>query len=144
MRPARRTAPARRTPAPGPGHRLAATLTALLAVVLTLVPAWPAAGAGIAVPGPAPVPAAATVPHPDGGHHADDGCATTCAAQARARHDHLGDRPAPPDRLGTTTRASGTAPAALRRAPAVPDPVPVSPGRASHDRGRAPPVSSGT
>ncbi|MEJ1197310.1 MULTISPECIES: hypothetical protein [unclassified Streptomyces] len=147
MRPARRTAPARRSAtatATAPGHRLAATLIALLAVVLTLVPAWPAAGAGIAVPGPAPVPAAATVPHPDSGHHADDGCATTCAAQARARHDHLGERPAPPDRLGTTTRAPGTAPAALGRTPAVPGPVPVSPGRTSHDRGRAPPVSSGT
>ncbi|MCF2434964.1 hypothetical protein LV779_11055 [Streptomyces thinghirensis] len=125
-------------PLPPPGTGLAATLIALLAVVLALVPAWPAAGAGIAVPGPAPVPAAATVPHPDSGHHADDGCATTCAARAGARHDHLGERPAPPDRLGTTTRVRAP-PGRPRADPGRAGPVPVSPGRTSHDRGRAPP-----
>ncbi|MDN3247055.1 hypothetical protein [Streptomyces sp. ZSW22] len=137
--PAPRTTPTPRTP---PSHRLAATLTALLAVLLTLVPAGPAAGAGLALP--EAVPAATTVPRPDTGFHADDGCATTCATQVRARHDHLGERPAPPDRLATPTRLTGLAPAAHRRATAAPGSVPVSPGRTSHDRGRAPPASSGT
>ncbi|KFG73013.1 hypothetical protein [Streptomyces mutabilis] len=138
--PALRTAPAPRTPS---SHRLAATLTALLAVLLTLVPAGrPAAGAGLALP--ETVPAATTVPRPDTGFRADDGCATTCATQVRARHDHLGERPAPPDRLATATRLTGVAPAAHRRATAAPGSVPVSPGRTSHDRGRAPPASSGT
>ncbi|MFI0038110.1 hypothetical protein ACH4NS_21845 [Streptomyces mutabilis] len=148
--PALRTTPAPPTPAPRtattprtpPSHRLAATLTALLAVLLTLVPAGPAAGAGLALP--EAVPAATTVPRPDTGFHADDGCATTCATQVRARHDHLGERPAPPDRLATPTRLTGLAPAAHRRATAAPGSVPVSPGRTSHDRGRAPPASSGT
>ncbi|MFE0949548.1 hypothetical protein [Streptomyces mutabilis] len=148
--PAPRTTPAPPTPAPRtattprtpPSHRLAATLTALLAVLLTLVPAGPAAGAGLALP--EAVPAATTVPRPDTGFHADDGCATTCATQVRARHDHLGERPAPPDRLATPTRLTGLAPAAHRRATAAPGSVPVSPGRTSHDRGRAPPASSGT
>ncbi|AQS71870.1 hypothetical protein B1H29_07580 [Streptomyces pactum] len=115
----------------------------MLAVLLVLVPAWPVAGAGTTVPGPVPAPAATAVPHPDAGYHADDNCATGCAAQVRPRHDHLAERPAPPDRLATVTRAAGTAPAAHRRTSAAPRPVPVSPGRASHDRGRAPPVSSG-
>ncbi|MGW0818393.1 hypothetical protein ACWD00_35220 [Streptomyces viridiviolaceus] len=132
MRPAPRTAPAR-------GHRLAATLTALLAVLLTLVPASPAADAG-----PAPVRAATTVPHPESGHHADDTCATVCAAQARARHDHLGERPTPPDHLAATAHGTDAAPAARGRTPAASGHAAVSPGRASHDRGRAPPAPSGT
>ncbi|MFH8976663.1 hypothetical protein [Streptomyces sp. NPDC017890] len=143
MRPARRTAPAL-TPLPAPGRRLAATLTALLAVLLILVPAAPSADARGAAPGLVPVPAATTVPHPDTGYHADDGCATACAAQARSRHDHLGERPAPPDRLAVTTRFTGGAPAARARTTAPSGAVPVSPGRTSHDRVRAPPVSSGT
>ncbi|MFC8867198.1 hypothetical protein ACFUAC_06005 [Streptomyces sp. NPDC057148] len=132
----------RSTPRTAPGHRLAATLTALLAVLLTLVPAGPLAGAGLALPGT--VPAATTVPHPDTGFHADDGCTTSCATQARARHDHLGERTAPPDRLATATRPTGVAPAAHRRTTAPSGSVSVSPGRTSHDRGRAPPASSGT
>ncbi|MFE1033350.1 hypothetical protein ACFW40_15760 [Streptomyces sp. NPDC058807] len=132
----------RPTPRTAPSHRLAATLTALLAVLLTLAPAGPLAGAGLALPGT--VPSATTVPRPDTGFHADDGCATTCATQARARHDHLGERPAPLDRLATATRPTGAAPAAHRRATAPSGSVPVSPGRTSHDRGRAPPASSGT
>ncbi|WP_217251493.1 hypothetical protein [Streptomyces sp. AC602_WCS936] len=132
----------RPTPRTAPGHRLAATLTALLAVLLTLVPAGPLAGAGLALPGMAP--AATTVPHPDTGFHADDGCTASCATQARARHDHLGERPAPPDRLATATRPTRAAPAAHRRTTAPSGAVPVSPGRTSHDRGRAPPASSGT
>ncbi|MGC9380007.1 hypothetical protein [Streptomyces sp. MH13] len=149
MRPARHTAPSSLpatalAPLPATGHRLAAALTALLAVLLTLVPAGPAAGARGAVPGLVPVPAATTVPHPDTGYHADDGCATPCAAQARSRHDHLAERPAPPDRLAVTTRFTGAAPTAHGRTTAPSGAVPVSPGRTSHDRVRAPPVSSGT
>ncbi|MER7052887.1 hypothetical protein [Streptomyces sp. NPDC000351] len=142
MRSARRTAP---TPVCATRHGPAATLTVLLAVLLTLVPAGPAAtGASVAVVGQVPVPAATTLPDPDTGYHADDGCATACAAQARSRHDHLGERPAPPDRLATTARFTGAAPAAHGRTTAPSGSVPVSPGRTSHDRVRAPPVSSGT
>ncbi|MFD5304681.1 MULTISPECIES: hypothetical protein [Streptomyces] len=133
MRPAPRTAP---------GHRLAATLTVLLAVLLTLVPAGPVAGPRLALPG-APA-AATTVPRPDTGFHADDGCASPCATQARPRHDHLAERPAPSDRLATATRSPRTVPVTHRRTTAPSGAAPVSPGRTSHDRGRAPPASSGT
>ncbi|MEV5546337.1 hypothetical protein AB0L35_09345 [Streptomyces sp. NPDC052309] len=136
MRPAPRTAPTR-------GHRLAVTLTALLAVLLTLVPAS-SAEARVAPAGAAPVRAATTVPHPESGHHADDTCATVCAAQARARHDHLGERPAPPDHLTTSPPGTDAAPAARGRTPAASGPAAPSPGRTSHDRGRAPPAPSGT
>lgn len=137
MRPARCTAPAW-------SYRFAAPLIALLAVLLTLVPAGPASGAGGALPGPLPVPAATTVPHPDTGYHADDVCAAPCATQARSRHDHVGERPAPPDRLATTTHFTGAIPATHARTMAPPGTPRVSPGRTSHDRGRAPPASSGT
>lgn len=147
MRLAHSTAPA---PARASGLRFAAVLTALLAVLLPLVPAGPAAVAVVAAQGPAPLsvpapaPAATTVPHPDTGYQPDDGCASTCAAQARSRHDHLGERPAPQDRLPGTTHATGAAPAAGGRTSAASTPLAVSPGRTSHDRGRAPPAHSGT
>ncbi|GAA3959214.1 hypothetical protein GCM10022384_10050 [Streptomyces marokkonensis] len=141
MRLARRTAPA---PVSVTGHWPAAAFAALLAVLLALVPAGPAAaGAPVAVVGQVPIPAGTTLPHPDTGYHDGDGCATACASQARSRHDHLGERPAPPDRLATTTRCTGAAPATHGRTTAPSGSVPVSPGRTSHDRVRAPPVSSG-
>ncbi|MFJ8544762.1 hypothetical protein ACIRFH_22555 [Streptomyces sp. NPDC093586] len=121
------------------------TVTALLAVLLTLVPAWPAPGARVAPGGPLPAHSVTAVPRPDTGFHSDDDCPGTCAAQARPRHDHLGERPSAPDHLAVTARGAGAVPAAPgRRAPAPPGSPPVSPGRASHDRGRAPPAPSGT
>ncbi|MDT0614826.1 hypothetical protein [Streptomyces lancefieldiae] len=140
MRPARRTAPA---PA---GRRVAVALTALLALLLALVPAWPAAGTHVGPSGLLPVDAATAVPHPAFDHRADDGCTPVCAAQARARHDPLGERPPAPDHHSAAApHDAGAAPAAHARTPAAPGGVPaVSPGRTSHDRGRAPPASSGT
>ncbi|WP_217142078.1 hypothetical protein [Streptomyces sp. AC627_RSS907] len=148
MRPAHRTAPA---PA---GRRVAAPrvtspvtpLIVLLAVLLALVPAWPAAGAHAGRGGPLPAGTATAVPHPAFDRHADDGCTPACAAQARARHDHLGERPTAPDHpTATTAQGAGTAPAPRARTSAAPGSAPAaSPGRASHDRGRAPPASCGT
>jgi hypothetical protein len=137
MRPARDTAPA-------PGHRLAALLTALLVVLLPLVPAWPAAGAHVGPSGPLAVAAATAVPHPAFDHLADDGCTPVCAAQPRARHDQPAERPTAPDHHAATAHAPGAASGAHTPTSTAPGPVPVSPGRASHDSGRAPPVSSGT
>lgn len=122
---------------PTGGHRLAAAFTALLAVLLTLLPA---SGAHPVPTGP--VPAAAPVAHPLGtDHHADDAGAT---AQTRAvRHDHLGERPPPADHHATTPRGPAVPAAGARTTP--PDALPaVSPGRTAHDRGRAPPAPPGT
>ncbi|MFI7390939.1 hypothetical protein [Streptomyces tendae] len=125
-------------------HRLATVLTVLLAVLLPLVPAWPAAGAQVGPGGPLAAAAATAVPHPALDLHADDGCTPVCAAQPRARHDQVGERPAAPDpHAATTAHAAGAATGAHARTSAGPSRVPVSPGRARHDSGRAPPVSSG-
>ncbi|WP_107482078.1 hypothetical protein, partial [Streptomyces sp. JHA26] len=120
-------------------------LTALLAVLLVLLPARPAPGARVAPEGPLPAHSVTAVPRPDAGLHADDGCPGTCAAQARPRHDHLGERPSAPDHLAVTAHGAGAVPSARgRRSPATPGSPSVSPGRAHHDRGRAPPAPSGT
>ncbi|MGX1116924.1 hypothetical protein RKD37_002287 [Streptomyces ambofaciens] len=147
--------PAGATGSPGPlthhgrerhmRHRLATVLTVLLTVLLPLVPAWPAAGARVGPDGPLAAAAATTVPHPALDLHADDGCTPVCAAQPRARHDQVGERPAAPDQhAASAARNAAGAPGACARTSATPGPGPVSPGRARHDSGRAPPVSSGT
>ncbi|MEV7791038.1 hypothetical protein AB0O68_03555 [Streptomyces sp. NPDC087512] len=154
---ARPRTPARRPPAsPGGESRrpravprtdsrpLAAAVLTLLAVVMALLPAWPAPGVRVAG-GALPVHSATAVPHPGTGYHDEDGCPGTCAAQARPRHDHLGERPAAPDHQATTAQGTGTTPVADgRRTSTASVPVSVSPGRTSHDRGRAPPALSGT
>ncbi|BET46823.1 hypothetical protein RGQ21_18050 [Kitasatospora aureofaciens] len=127
-------------------RRLASVLTVLLTVLLPLVPAWPAAGAHVGPSGPLAAAAATAVPHPALDLHADDGCTPICAAQPRARHDQQAGRPTAPDQHPATTAhlQGGAAPGGHARTSLAPGPVPVSPGRASHDSGRAPPVSSGT
>ncbi|MFE2357031.1 hypothetical protein [Streptomyces parvulus] len=131
-------------------RRLATVLTVLVGVllgVLLLVPAGPAVGVHAGPGGPLAVAAATAVPHPAPDLHdlhADDGCTPACAAQPRARHEQPAEGPAAPDRHATTAaHGTGPAPGAHPRTPAVPGPVPVSPGRKSHDSGRAPPLSSG-
>ncbi|WP_328563435.1 hypothetical protein [Streptomyces coelicoflavus] len=126
-------------------RRLATVLTVLLTVLLPLVPAWPAAGAQVGPSGPLAAAAATAVPHPALDLHADDGCTPVCAAQPRARHDQPAERPTAPDHHAAGAgRGAGAASGAHARTSAAPGPVPVSPGRTSHDSGRAPPVSSGT
>ncbi|MFB7650441.1 MULTISPECIES: hypothetical protein [unclassified Streptomyces] len=125
-------------------RRLATVLTVLLSVLLPLVPAWPAAGVHVGPGGPLAAATATAVPHPVLDPHADDGCTPVCAAQPRARHDQPGEGPTAPDHHATTTaHGAGTASGAHTRTAAAPGPVPVSPGRTSHDSGRAPPLSSG-
>ncbi|MFC8567051.1 hypothetical protein ACFUIW_14970 [Streptomyces sp. NPDC057245] len=146
-RPAGAPAPPARRPARAPAS-VTATATAffaLLAVLLALVPAWPAAGAQAGPGGAVPVAAGAAVPHPDLDLHADDGCTPVCAAPVRARHDHLGERPTAPDHhAAAAAHRTGTTPDARTRTRVAPGPVLISPGRTSHDSGRAPPGSSGT
>ncbi|MFG2322373.1 hypothetical protein [Streptomyces sp. NPDC048568] len=125
-------------------RRLATVLTVLLGVLLPLVPAWPAVGGHGGPGGPVAAAAATALPHPAPDLHADDGCTPACAAQPRARHDQPGEGPTAPDHRATATaHGAGAAPGAHARTAAAPGPVPVSPGRRSHDSGRAPPLSSG-
>ncbi|MEU9517608.1 hypothetical protein [Streptomyces sp. NPDC048224] len=129
-------------------RRLATVLTVLLTLLLSVVQAGPGAdghaGAHAGHAGAHAVAGATAVPRPAPDLHVDDGCTPDCAVQPRARHDQLAERPAAPDHpAATPARGAGAVPAARTRAPAGSGPVPVSPGRTSHDSGRAPPVSSG-
>ncbi|MCF2131347.1 hypothetical protein L1I79_33730 [Strepomyces sp. STD 3.1] len=126
-------------------RRLATVLTVLLGVLLPLVPAWSTVGVHVGPGGPLAAAAATALPHPAPDLHADDGCTQACAVQPRARHDLPGEGPTAPDHQATATAdGSGAAPGTHTRTVAAPGPVPVSPGRRSHDSGRAPPLSSGT
>ncbi|WP_432084254.1 hypothetical protein [Streptomyces sp. WAC 04229] len=125
-------------------RRLATVLTVLLSVLLPLAPAWPGVGVHAGPGAPLAAAAATAVPHPVPDLHADDGCTPACAAQARARHDQPVEGPTAPDHHATTTaHGAGTVPGAHPRTAAAPGPVRVSPGRTSHDSGRAPPLSPG-
>ncbi|MCQ8187695.1 hypothetical protein [Streptomyces rugosispiralis] len=133
--------PAPRDAIPAAGRRFAVTLIALLAVLLALVPADTVRAASGPVAHPASVATGAE--RPDTGPRADDPCAAGCAAQARVRHDHLGERPCPPDHHATDPRDTGADPAVGTRTSAPSAYAPVSPGRSAHDRGRAPPAPAG-
>ncbi|CAL9670207.1 hypothetical protein SUDANB105_07462 [Streptomyces sp. enrichment culture] len=137
MRRAFRTIP---PPVAAAGHRLATTLTLLLAVLLAALPADAVHTAAAPVPNPAAVVTGAE--RPDTGPRAEDTCAAGCTAQARTRHDHLGERPNLPDHHATDPRDSAAAAGAGTSAPSAHSPV--SPGRSAHDRGRAPPAPAGT
>ncbi|MGX1128104.1 hypothetical protein RKD49_000294 [Streptomyces glaucescens] len=142
MRRAFRTVP---SPVAAAGHRIATTLTLLLAVLLAAVPADAVHAASAPAPNPAAVATAAGFGgRPDTGPRADDACAAGCTAQARTRHDHLGERPNLPDHHATASREGAAAAAAGPGTPAPCAYAPVSPGRAAHDRGRAPPAPAGT
>ncbi|MEV6531910.1 hypothetical protein AB0M86_20355 [Streptomyces sp. NPDC051639] len=74
---------------------------------------------------------------------AHEECAAVCSIRAAGRHQLNGERPTPPSHPVTTADATAVPPAALVRTPPVSEPAPRSPGPAVHDRGRAPPASSG-
>ncbi|MFC5201675.1 hypothetical protein [Streptomyces kaempferi] len=74
---------------------------------------------------------------------AHEECAAVCSIRAGGRHELHVERPTPPSHPVTTADATAVPPAALVRTPPVSEPAPRSPGPAVHDRGRAPPASSG-
>ncbi|MFF0746870.1 hypothetical protein ACFYVL_41450 [Streptomyces sp. NPDC004111] len=182
------TAPSARGPVRPAGHRLAAPLAVLLAVLLALLPGdtgnaqadpvrGPATGTGapadphrtdphrtdphrtdphrtdphrtVADPRPgAPAgthsdPRAGSVPVPTA-PHADDPWTPGSWAQVRARHDHLAERPAPPDHPLAGPGGTAPVPGEGTYDPAPRACPPVSPGRSAHDRGRAPPARTGS
>ncbi|MGW6790491.1 hypothetical protein [Streptomyces chartreusis] len=139
MRPASRTIPHSGQRSSTGVHRLAGTLGVLLAVLLALVPAHTVHAAG----GPKDDRAATarSAQLADHGPRADSPCAAGCATQPRTRHDPLGERPGLPDHHATDPgEVAAGRPAVGSRTPAVPAHALVSPGRSTHDRGRAPPA----
>ncbi|MBQ1093661.1 hypothetical protein [Streptomyces sp. B93] len=115
----------------------------LAAVVLTLLTALGLAGpAGTG--GPTADLAAAAGHHRDTVPRADDGCGTTCTVRATTRQEPHPERPAP--RCHPVTCGQGTAvtPPGPARLSTRTGHTSASEPRASHDRGRAPPHTSGT
>ncbi|MEW2812585.1 hypothetical protein AB0929_36775 [Streptomyces massasporeus] len=115
----------------------------VLAVLTTLGIAAPQLGpSGTRVAG---APVAADL-HRYDGTRADDGCDAACVVRAATRHEQPhGDHPAPRGHLGTCGRSADTTPCLLPGPYGAPtEHVPSSQPHTAQDRGRAPPVFSGT
>jgi hypothetical protein len=125
---------------PTAGHRFAAALLLLLAVLTTAMPTpSPLTGpTSLAAPSPLATPSPQS-PSP----RADASCAFDCAVQVLARQGHLGERPTLPEHHATDPRDPALLPPEGTYAPAPSAYPAVSPGRSAHDRGRAPPTSTG-
>ncbi|MFD6171621.1 hypothetical protein [Streptomyces coeruleorubidus] len=77
--------------------------------------------------------------------HADDGCTTVCAVRAATSQESHSEHPAPRGHLATCAPGTDiTPPGAARLLPAPAAHTPSSCPHAPHDRGRAPPATSGT
>ncbi|MEU6803253.1 hypothetical protein [Streptomyces neyagawaensis] len=137
---------------PAAGHRFAAALALLLAVLTTAMPA-PSSHTGLTpltgftpLAGPTSLSAAsalATPSAPSASPRVDTSCAVDCAVQVMARQGHLGERPALPEHHATDPRDRALLPAEGTYAPTPSAYAAVSPGRSAHDRDRAPPASTG-
>lgn len=126
-----------------PRSPVGAVLAVVVLAVLTAL--------GIAAPqlgtrgmGVAGAPVAADL-HRYDGTRADDGCAA-CVVRAATRHEQPhGEHPAPRGHLGTCGQSADTTPCRLPSPyGAPPEHVPSSQPHTAQDRGRAPPVFSGT
>ncbi|MEU1917955.1 hypothetical protein [Streptomyces massasporeus] len=115
----------------------------VLAVLTTLGIAAPQPGTqGMGVTG---APVAADL-HRYDGTRADDGCDAACVVRAATRHEQPhGEHPAPRGHLGTCGQSADMTPCRLPSPYGAPtEHVPSSQPPPAQDRGRAPPVSSGT
>ncbi|MEU0175126.1 hypothetical protein ABZ178_17465 [Streptomyces massasporeus] len=115
----------------------------VLAVLTTLGIAAPQLGTrGTGVAG---APVAADL-HRYDGTRADDGCDAACVVRAATRHEQPhGEHPAPRGHLGTHGQSADTTPCRLPSPYGAPtEHVPSSQPHTARDRGRAPPVFSGT
>ncbi|MET9849092.1 hypothetical protein [Streptomyces ossamyceticus] len=143
---------------PTAGHRFAVALVLLLAVLTTAMPtpaslaapsplATPSALAGptsLATPSALAGPTSLATPSAQSpSPSADASCAFDCAVQVLARQGHLGERPTLPEHHATDPRDPALLPPEGTYAPAPSAYPAVSPGRSAHDRGRAPPTSTG-
>ncbi|MEU1199970.1 hypothetical protein ABZ446_27600 [Streptomyces sp. NPDC005813] len=121
-------------------HPAAAVLTA---VVLTLLVALGLAGPAT-TGGPAADVAAAAGHRLDAGSRADEGCDTLCVLRAAARQEPHHEHPAPRCHLAVRPQGTNVAPPGCARFPTPSRRIPSSRSHAHHDRGRAPPATSGT
>lgn len=130
--------------APGTSGVRPLAAAVLAAVVLTLL-------AALGLAGPAATGGPTADVAPTAGHdratgpRADDGCDTACTVRAATRQEPHREHPAPRCHLVSCAQGTAVGPPALarlstrtRHAPSASDP------HASHDRGRAPPDTSGT
>lgn len=127
--------------APGipPPVRRAPAVAVLAAVLLALLTTL-----GAAAPPVVGAPVTATQHRGDGPHAADD-CDAACVVRAATRHDPHNDHPAPRVPLLARGQDMDAAPSSHGvRPPAPALPAPSSQPHTAHDRGRAPPVFSGT
>ncbi|MFJ4277445.1 hypothetical protein [Streptomyces massasporeus] len=115
----------------------------VLAVLTTLGIAVPQLGASGTAPAGAPMAADL---HRYDGTRADDGCDAACVVRVATRHEQPhGEHPAPRGHLGTCDQSADTTPCRLSSLYGAPTGhVPSSQPHAAQDRGRAPPVFSGT
>ncbi|WP_055714965.1 hypothetical protein [Streptomyces torulosus] len=125
---------------PAAGQRFAAALVLLLAALMTAMPTPPALAGPTSLSAPSVL---ATPSAPSASPRADASCAFDCAVQVLARQEHLGERPTLPEHHATDPRDPALLPAEETYAPAPSAYPAVSPGRSAHDRGRAPPASTG-
>ncbi|MEW2615496.1 hypothetical protein AB0937_36045 [Streptomyces sp. NPDC047880] len=123
-----------------PVSAVLAVVVAVLAALVFVTPPPGPPGAGVSGP-----PVAADRLHHDG-TRADDGCDVACAVRAATRHEQPhAEQPAPCAHSGAHGRTTDGVPRPLT-APYEPPagPVPAARPHVDQDRGRAPPVSSGT
>ncbi|MFG3723349.1 hypothetical protein ACGF8D_36735 [Streptomyces massasporeus] len=121
----------------------AVLVVVLLAVLTTLGIAAPQLGtSGTGVTG---APVAADL-HTYDGTHADDGCDAACVVRAATRQEQpQGEQPASRGHLGACGQSAHTTPCRLPGPYGAPaEHVPSSQPHTAQDRGRAPPVLSGT
>ncbi|GAB2922381.1 hypothetical protein [Streptomyces heilongjiangensis] len=129
-----------------PSSLARSSASAAPSAVSASAPSAPSALVEHARPGPAPDPVAAgtAAAHTYTAPRVEASCALDCAVQVLARQGQHGERPSLPEHHATDDLGGPTGlPAEGTYAP-VPSARPaVSPGRSAHDRGRAPPASSG-
>ncbi|WDV49447.1 hypothetical protein PV963_03105 [Streptomyces coeruleorubidus] len=129
--------------APGTGS-VRPRVAVLAAVVLVLLAALGIAGP---LPGATGEPVAGAVAgasrHGDTEPRADDGRDTVCAVRAATRQEQHSERPAPRGLLATCAPGTDVTPPGAARLPAPAAHTPSSGPHTLHDRGRAPPATSG-
>ncbi|MET8948381.1 hypothetical protein ABZX30_33845 [Streptomyces sp. NPDC004542] len=129
---------------PGPRSARFPAAALLAALVLALLATLGAAGPPPGAPDGPAAGAAAADHHRDTGPRADEGYDTGRGPRTATRQEPHREHPAPRCRCATIALgATGTAPGTARY-PVSSDRLPSPEPYAHHDRGRAPPASSGT
>ncbi|MDX2600140.1 hypothetical protein PV379_14085 [Streptomyces caniscabiei] len=118
-------------------------LAVLAAVVLALLAALAVAGPG-ATGGPSAGVAAAVGHHGDGPPRADAGHGLDPVLRSSVRHEQHGEHPAPRGHLALRDEDTAVVPPRLGRLAAPTGRAPFTAPHPTQDRGRAPPVLSGT